>query len=364
MKILELTKTLESFAPLFLQESYDNSGLLIGDPETEVSRALICLDVTDEVIEEAITKKCGLIISHHPLIFKGLKRLTGNSPIERMVTRCIKHDIAVYAAHTNLDNVQQGVNKIICEKIGLEDVKVLDPKAGLLRKLVTFCPDDHAQKVLSAIFKAGAGHIGNYDSCSFNLSGKGSFRALEGANPFVGNMNTMHFENEQRIETIFPVYLQNKILKALFAAHPYEEVAYDVYPLENDFDKTGAGMIGKLKSAEPAADFLLRIKHAFDVKCLRHTRLTKDKLQTVAVCGGSGSFLTGKAIAAGADVFVTGDVKYHEFFDADGKILLADLGHYESEQFTCELIKSVLLKKFPNFAALISMVNTNPVSYL
>lgn len=364
MKIVELTKTLESFAPLFLQESYDNSGLLIGDPETEVSRALICLDVTDEVIEEAITKKCGLIISHHPLIFKGLKRLTGNSPIERMVTRCIKHDIAVYAAHTNLDNVQQGVNKIICEKIGLEDVKVLDPKAGLLRKLVTFCPDDHAQKVLSAIFKAGAGHIGNYDSCSFNLSGKGSFRALEGANPFVGNVNTMHFENEQRIETIFPVYLQNKILKALFAAHPYEEVAYDVYPLENDFDKTGAGMIGKLKSAEPAADFLLRIKHAFDVKCLRHTRLTKDKLQTVAVCGGSGSFLTGKAIAAGADVFVTGDVKYHEFFDADGKILLADLGHYESEQFTCELIKSVLLKKFPNFAALISMVNTNPVSYL
>lgn len=364
MKIVELTKTLESFAPLFLQESYDNSGLLIGDPETEVSRALICLDVTDEVIEEAITKKCGLIISHHPLIFKGLKRLTGNSPIERMVTRCIKHDIAVYAAHTNLDNVQQGVNKIICEKIGLEDVKVLDPKAGLLRKLVTFCPDDHAQKVLSAIFKAGAGHIGNYDSCSFNLSGKGSFRALEGANPFVGNVNTMHFENEQRIETIFPVYLQNKILKALFAAHPYEEVAYDVYPLENDFDKTGAGMIGKLKSAEPAADFLHRIKHAFDVKCLRHTRLTKDKLQTVAVCGGSGSFLTGKAIAAGADVFVTGDVKYHEFFDADGKILLADLGHYESEQFTCELIKSVLLKKFPNFAALISMVNTNPVSYL
>lgn len=364
MKIVELTKTLESFAPLFLQESYDNSGLLIGDPETKVSRALICLDVTDEVIEEAITKKCGLIISHHPLIFKGLKRLTGNSPIERMVTRCIKHDIAVYAAHTNLDNVQQGVNKIICEKIGLEDVKVLDPKAGLLRKLVTFCPDDHAQKVLSAIFKAGAGHIGNYDSCSFNLSGKGSFRALEGANPFVGNVNTMHFENEQRIETIFPVYLQNKILKALFAAHPYEEVAYDVYPLENDFDKTGAGMIGKLKSAEPAADFLLRLKHAFDVKCLRHTRLTKDKLQTVAVCGGSGSFLTGKAIAAGADVFVTGDVKYHEFFDADGKILLADLGHYESEQFTCELIKSVLLKKFPNFAALISMVNTNPVSYL
>jgi dinuclear metal center YbgI/SA1388 family protein len=364
MKIIEITKALESFAPLFLQESYDNAGLIIGDPETEIDNALISLDVTDEVIEEAISMKCGLVISHHPLIFKGLKRLNANSPIERMVTKCIKHDIAVYAAHTNLDNVQQGVNKIICEKIGLENVRVLEPKAGLLRKLVTFCPDEHAQKVLSAIFEAGAGHIGNYDSCSFNVSGKGSFRALEDANPFVGNVNAMHFENEQRIETIFPVYLQNKILNALFAAHPYEEVAYDVYPLENDFNKTGAGMIGKLPSAEPAADFLLRMKHVFDVQCLRHTRLTKDNVQTVAVCGGSGSFLTGKAIAAGADVFVTGDVKYHEFFDADGKILLADLGHYESEQFTCELIKSILLEKFPNFAALISAVNTNPVSYL
>jgi dinuclear metal center YbgI/SA1388 family protein len=364
MKIREITKALESFAPLFLQESYDNAGLIIGDPETEIDNALISLDVTEELIEEAISMKCGLVISHHPLIFKGLKRLNADHPIGRMVTKCIKHNVAVYAAHTNLDNVQQGVNKIICDMIGLDDVRVLEPKAGLLRKLVTFCPDEHAQKVLSAIFEAGAGHIGNYDSCSFNVSGKGSFRALEGANPFVGSVNAMHFENEQRIETIFPVYLQHKILSALFAAHPYEEVAYDIYPLENTFDKAGAGMIGILPSAEPALDFLLRIKDVFNVHCLSHTRVIKDEVQTVAVCGGSGSFLTGKAIAAGADVFVTGDVKYHEFFDADGKILLADPGHYESEQFTCELIKSILLEKFPNFAALISAVNTNPVFYL
>jgi dinuclear metal center YbgI/SA1388 family protein len=364
MKIKELTQTIETLAPLHLQESYDNSGLIIGNPEAEVQRALIAVDITDKVIDEAISQQCGLIISHHPLIFKGLKKITVNNAVERMAIRCIKNDIAIYAAHTNLDNVQHGVNKIIGEKIGLTEMRILDPKAGMLRKLVTFCPDAHADKVRAAIFSAGAGHIGNYDSCSFNLSGQGSFRALDGANPFVGKVSTLHFESEQRIETIFPVYRQTEVLRAMFAAHPYEEVAYDIYPLENESNNAGAGIIGKLKKPEPTMEFLKRIKNAFKTNCLRHTKLIRDEVQIIAVCGGSGSFLTQKAIYAAADVFVTGDVKYHEFFDADNNIILADLGHYESEQFTSELIKSVLLEKFPNFAALISEVNTNPVFYL
>lgn len=364
MKLKEIVQVLETYAPLHLQESYDNCGLIIGDPEAETDCALIALDVTPEVIDEAVKHQCRLIISHHPMIFKGVKKITGNTLTGQMILQCIKNEIAVYAAHTNLDNMHTGVNRMISDKIGLQNLSILEPKTGLLRKLVTFCPDEHADRVRQAIFKAGAGHIGDYDSCSFNLSGQGSFRALDGANPFVGNVNQLHLENEQRIETIFPVYRQTAILKALFGAHPYEEVAYDIYPLENEFDKVGAGMIGELPAPEQVADLLIRLRKVFKTGCIRHTRMLKRNVSKIAVCGGSGSFLLPAAIHAGADVFVTADVKYHEFFDADGKILLADPGHYESEQFTCELIKNVLSEKIPNFATRISEVITNPISYL
>lgn len=364
MKLKEIVQALETYSPLHLQESYDNSGLIIGDPEAEIDSALIALDVTPEVIDEAMKHHCRLIISHHPMIFKGVKRITGKTPTEQMISRCIKNEIAVYAAHTNLDNMHTGVNRMICDKIGLQNLSILEPKTGMLRKLVTFCPDEHAAKVRQAIFEAGAGHIGDYDSCSFSLTGQGSFRALDGANPFVGNLNQLHVENEQRIETIFPVYRQAAILKALFNAHPYEEVACDIYPLENEFDKVGAGMMGELPEPEHAGDLLIRLRQVFKTGCIRHTRILERTVSKIAVCGGSGSFLLPAAIKAGADVFVTADVKYHEFFDAHGKILLADPGHYESEQFTCELIKNVLSEKIPNFAAHISKVITNPVAYL
>lgn len=364
MKISEIATALENFAPLNLQESYDNAGLIIGSPADEVNGAIIALDVTEEVIDEAIQQNCNLIIAHHPLIFKGIKKIGSKHPVERMVTRCIKNDLAVYAAHTNLDNVEFGVNKMICDKIGLTQTSILAPKSQLLRKLVAFCPEDHARKVREAMFAAGAGHIGNYDNCSFNSTGQGSFRALEGAKPFVGNLNSIHFEKEVRIETVFPVYRQAETLKALTLSHPYEEVAYDIYPIENEFNKVGAGMIGNLDQPVKTIDFLNNLKELFGVKCLRHTRIISEKVQSVAVCGGSGSFLTGAAIARQADIFITGDVKYHEFFDADGKILIADIGHFESEQFTTEVIKNILSEKFPTFAARISMVNTNPVFYL
>lgn len=364
MKIAEIIAVIENAAPLVLQESYDNSGLIIGSPDTEVNSALITLDVTDAVIDEALKYQCNLIIAHHPLIFKSIKKIGTKYPVERMITRCIKNDLAVYAAHTNLDNVAQGVNKMICDKIGLENVTVLAPKSMMLRKLVTFCPVSYAEMVRKALFDAGAGHIGNYDNCSFNAEGRGTFRALAGSSPFIGKIDELHTEPEIRIETIFPVYRQSSVLDALFGVHPYEEVAYDIYPLENDFFAVGAGMTGNLKNSEPTMDFLHRIKKVFGIPCLRHTKIIRQSVQKIAVCGGTGSFLLSGAMAEKADVYITGDIKYHEFFDADEKILFVDIGHYESEQFTTDVIRNILSEKIPTFATRISKIRTNPVFYL
>ncbi|MBI9033548.1 MAG: Nif3-like dinuclear metal center hexameric protein [Bacteroidales bacterium] len=364
MRIRDIIDFLEAYAPVALQESYDNSGLLVGDQNQDLQGALICLDVTDKIIEEARSKKCNLIISHHPLIFKGLKQLTGSNYIERIVIKAIKNDIAIYASHTNLDKVKNGVSGMIAQKLGLKDPQILSEQKDMLRKLVTFCPIEKADMVRDSIFKAGAGHIGNYDDCSFSSIGTGTFRANEQANPYIGEVNKLHFENETRIETIYPIFKEKQILKALFESHPYEEVAYDIYPLNNSMDSIGLGIIGELEKAVSEKDFLLYIKNHMKTKCVRHTPFRSRPIKKVAVCGGSGSFMTKTAINAGADILITGDIKYHEFFDADGSILLADIGHYESEQFTKDLLHSILKEKFTNFAILKSEINTNPVQYL
>jgi dinuclear metal center YbgI/SA1388 family protein len=364
MTIKDLTEKIEEFAPLSLQESYDNAGLIIGDPNTTIKGALITLDVTEEVMYEAINNGCNLIIAHHPLIFKGIKKLNNKSQVERMIVLAVKNDIAIYAAHTNLDNVQHGVNAMIAKKLGLVNISILAPKDQLLKKLVTFCPADHAEKVRESIFNAGAGHIGNYDSCSFNILGEGTFRAGEGADPFVGEVDHLHTEKETRIESVFPDYLKNRIVSAMLKAHPYEEVAYDIYPIENRFNLVGAGMVGELEKDEDTHEFLARIKKVFGSGCIRYTNIVKGKISRVAVCGGSGSFLLQDAIASGADIFITGDIKYHEFFEADNKIIIADVGHYESEQFTKELLMNFVKKNIATFAVRISEANTNPISYL
>jgi len=363
MKISDLTSAIEAFAPLQLQESYDNAGLIIGEPETEATGALIALEVTDEVISEAVALNFNLIVVHHPLIFKGLKQIGSNNLIGRLVKECIKNDIAVYAAHTNLDNVQAGVNQIICDRLGLKETTVLSPTIKPLRKLAVFVPEKHADKLRQALHNAGSGHIGDYDSCSFNIQGQGTFRALDGADPFVGTIGQIHTENEIRIEVIYPFFKEKNILEAMRQNHPYQEVAFDIYQLLNDYDRIGAGMIGTLEAPESTVGFLKRLKRTFGSKCIRHTGMINEKVQKIAVCGGSGSFLIQKAIAAGADVFVTGDVKYHEFFEADGKIVIADIGHYESEQFTKELLMNILKKNFSTFAVQISAANTNPIVY-
>jgi len=364
MILSEITSYLKLMFPLALQENYDNSGLLVGLDGTEISGALICLDVTEAILDEAVEKGCNLVISHHPLIFSGLKSLTGRTETERMVMRAIKENIAIFALHTNLDNHHEGVNHYLCQKLGIQNAEILRPVSGMLRKLVTFCPVSHANYVREALFNAGAGHIGNYDQCSFNSSGEGTFRALEGATPFVGEPGKLHTEPELRIETIFPAYLENALVDALKMAHPYEEVAFDIYPLTNPNSRIGAGMIGDLPNKVDAGDFLFSVKNIFQTGCIRHTELKNKKIQRVAVCGGSGSFLIKDAINCGADIYITGDIKYHDFFLPENKMILADIGHYESEQFTKELIYTLLKKKFTTFALFISGTNTNPVNYL
>lgn len=363
MLLKDFLAEMEAVASFSVQEPYDNSGIQVGDPLMEVSKGLICIDVTPAVIAEAIEKKCNLIISHHPLIFKGLKRITGDHYVEKVIIQAIKHDIAIVSMHTNLDNIASGVNHKLATSLGLTDLKILDSRKGLLKKLVTFCPNDHAQAVRTAIFLAGAGHIGEYDCCSYNVEGLGSFRAGEGASPFVGKKNEVHFEKEVRIETIFPAFLGNKIIAEMKKAHPYQEVAYDIYPLDNSFDNVGSGMIGTLKEPLAEKDFMNHVKKVLKVSVVKHSPLTGQLISKVALCGGSGSFLLDKAMQAGAQAFVTADVKFHQFFDPWPQLLLVDAGHYETEQFTKELLYEVVNKKFSKFALLISEVNTNPVSY-
>jgi len=364
MKVGDIVNFFEQLAPLSYQESYDNSGLIIGDKQMEVKSVLLSLDVTPDIVKEAIQIGANVIVTHHPIIFSGLKKITGSNYIEQSVILAIKNDIAIYAAHTNFDSVKNGVNIAIANKLGIKNPQILQPLANELVKLVTFVPKDHAEKVRLAIFDAGAGHIGNYDSCSYNVDGFGTFRGNDSTNPFVGEKGKIHQEPEVRLETIMPKSIQGKVLDALFTSHPYEEVAYDLYPLSNRYNEVGLGMVGDMESAMTPIDFLRFVKSSFNAGCVRYTALSSKNIQRVAFCGGSGASFLKAAMAAMADAFITGDFKYHQFFDAEGKILIVDIGHYESEQFTIDLFYDYLSKKFPNFAVLKSKITTNPINYL
>ncbi|MCV9389463.1 Nif3-like dinuclear metal center hexameric protein [Reichenbachiella ulvae] len=363
MKISEVIGILNQWAPPAYQESYDNSRLITGDPNQELKGVLISLDCTEAVVREAIEQGCNMIVAHHPIVFKGLKSLTGKNYVERTVIQAIKNDIAIFSIHTNLDNVQTGVNYKIAKKIGLEQCQILAPKGEILTKLTTFIPKAHTDEVLKAMHQAGAGEIGNYDHCSFSVEGTGRFRANESANPHVGNKGEVHQENENRVEVIIPSYLQNKVLRALKKAHPYEEVAYYLSNLNNLNQEVGAGMVGKLPTPIPTKEFLQLLKDRFNLSVIKHTFIHTDTIEKVALCGGAGSFLLGTAKSSGADIFITGDFKYHEFFDAEDSIIIADIGHYESEVFTKELIYDYLKEKIANIALNFSKENTNPVKY-
>lgn len=364
MKIKDITQYLESFAPLSLQESYDNSGLIVGSGSTEVTGALICLDSTEEVVDEAIANNCNLIIAHHPIVFSGLKRFNGKNYIERTVMKAIKNDIAIYAIHTNLDNVYNGVNGMIAERIGLTNTRILSNKKNIDFKLISYVPQTHTEEVLNALFDAGAGNIGNYSECSFSSEGKGTFKGNENSNAFVGEKGNRHTEPEHKIEVLVPGHLKGRITAALKKAHPYEEVAFDLFTLQQNSPVVGSGMVGELEEPMPKMEFLKKLKTQLKTDCIRFTDTSSETIKKVAICGGAGSFLLGAAKGAGADIFITGDFKYHQFFDGEDDIMIADVGHYESEQYTKDLINRILSEKFSTFAPLISKVNTNPINYL
>jgi dinuclear metal center YbgI/SA1388 family protein len=363
MTISSIISFLEKTAPLSLQEDYDNAGLITGNRDWPCTGALISLDATEEVMKEAIERKCNLVIAHHPIVFKGLKKINGKNYVERAVITAIKNDIAIYAIHTNLDNVMEGVNGKIADKLGLINRSILSPKQDLLQKLAVFVPEAHKETLLDALFAAGAGNIGNYSECSFGSEGTGTYKPGDSATPFLGKIGERHSEKEVKVEVIFPNWLKQQVVKAMLKAHPYEEVAYDLYSLSNPFRQTGSGMIGELENAVEEGFILKYIKDKFNIAVIRHTPLLGKKVKKLAICGGAGSFLTGAAIASGADMYITADVKYHEFFDADKRLVLADIGHYESEQYTVELLAELLTQNFPNFAVLKTGVQTNPVQY-
>ncbi|HEX2934189.1 MAG TPA: Nif3-like dinuclear metal center hexameric protein [Bacteroidales bacterium] len=362
--IKDVIQYIEEFAPSMYQESYDNSGIQVGNTDVALKGILLSIDVTESVVDEAIQNGLNLIISHHPVIFGGIKQLTGKKYTERVVIKAIKNDITIYSCHTNIDNYLYGVSYRIAEKLGLQNIQVLKPLSSGLCKLVTYVPIDHLAKVQEAVFNAGAGHIGNYKWCSFNAKGDGTFWGNDNTNPFVGEKGKLHTEPETRFETIFPKHIEAKVIDALLKAHPYEEVAYDLYALHNINNQFGAGAIGTLTETMPEKEFLMHIKNTFRADVLRHTQLLGKNVKTVALCGGSGSFLLNDARRARADVFISADFKYHQFFDAESQIVIADIGHFESEQFTLEIFYELLIKKLSNFAICFTKVKTNPINYI
>lgn len=364
MKLKDLCTYLDTSVPLSFQESYDNCGLQIGLPDTELTSALLSLDVTEAVLDEAIESGCNLIISHHPLIFSGIKKITGQSSTERIIFKALQNNISVYSAHTNLDVMPEGVSYKMAEKLNLKNIKILSPLSGRLLKLVTYIPAAHLEAVRNAVFEAGAGVTGNYDSCGFTTEGTGSFRGNEKSEPFAGEKGKLHNEKEIRFETVLFSHLKEKVIAALLASHPYEEVAYDIYSLENKNAGTGLGCVGEFEHLIGETEFLNLVSEIFGAEGLRYSQLTGKRLKKIALCGGAGSSLLKDAIAAGADVFVTSDIKYHNFFDAENKILLVDAGHYETEKFSTEVLKDLIIKKFPKFAVRFSETNTNPINYL
>ena len=364
MKLKEICSYLDTVVPISFQESYDNSGLQIGDPENEINSVMISLEVTENVLDEAISHNCGLIITHHPLIFSPVKKLIGRNYVEKLLFRAVKNEIAIYSSHTNLDILKDGVSRKMASKLNLRNIQVLSPLKNHLLKLVTYIPKDHLDNVRDSIFKAGAGVIGNYDKCSFSVGGAGSYRGGEASAPFAGEKGKLHFENEIRFETIMLSHLKDQVIRALLDSHPYEEVAYDIFSLENEYNNAGLGCVGELPEPMEEHEFLKRLSAIFEARSVRFSKLREKKINKVALCGGAGIGFLNDAFKSGADVYVTSDMKYHDFFNAENRILLVDIGHYESEKFSTEILYDLIIKKFPTFAVRFSETNTNPINYL
>ncbi len=363
IQVKDITNYLEQWAPLCYQEDYDNSGLLIGTSDAVVTGVLICLDVTEDVMNEAIREGCNLIIAHHPIIFTKIKQITTATHTGRSIMQAIKHNIAIYAIHTNLDNIAEGINGCMAGRLNLQKQCILEPKTHTFQKLAVYVPLAYVDIVRDALHEAGAGHIGNYTRCSFMTAGIGTFQPNDMAHPTIGQKDILEQVNEYKLEVIYPNYLSKHIITALQKAHPYEEVAYLIQPLENKDNQVGGGMIGELKEPLDIHSFLSYLKDKMHLKHIRHSVPSNNNIKRVALCGGAGISLLPEAIKNGADAFITADVKYHNFLDAAEKLLLVDVGHYESEVSMRELLYNKLLQEYKNILLLISKSNTNPVCY-
>ena len=364
MKIKDVTTILERLAPLSYQESYDNSGLIIGDRNDDLKSILITLDCTEEVLDEAIKNKCNLIVAHHPILFKSIKKLNGDNYVQRVIIKAIKNNISIYAIHTNLDNVINGVNSTIANRLELINCEILQPKYDILKQLIVYCPESYSKKLKESLFSLGAGAIGDYEQCSFSSKGIGTFFPKKDSKPFIGEVGKVHEGLEDCIEMIFPKNIEGALIECINKNHPYEEVAYQIFNLDIKYKNVGSGLIGELKESIEEKDFLFYLKDKMNTSNIRHTNLRNKKIKKVAVCGGAGSFLLSTAISKNADIFISSDFKYHEFFDADNKLVIADIGHFESEQYTKGLIYDFLRKKITKFAVHLSQVNTNPINYI
>ncbi|SHF36275.1 Nif3-like dinuclear metal center hexameric protein [Chryseobacterium vrystaatense] len=363
MTISEVISKIENRIPLQQAEDFDNVGLLCGAPERNVSGILVCHDALENVVDEAIQKNCNLIVCFHPIIFSGLKSLTGKNYVERAVLKAIENKIAIYAIHTAFDNDLFGVNYGICSHLGLKDMKILQPKKNNLQQLTVFVPKEHSSQVKEALFSAGAGNIGFYDECSFTLNGKGTFRPMEGSIPFSGQQNIRENADEDMISVIFEGYKLRGLISAMKSAHPYEEVAYQVYQLENENQHSGLGMYGDFEEGIDEQDFLRLVKEKFDLEVIKHSDFNQKKIKRVGVLGGSGASGIKSALSRKCDAYLTGDIKYHDYFLAESKMLICDIGHYESEQFVTQQLFEILSQKFSTFAISKSIEKTNPVNY-
>lgn len=363
MKISEITGAIEKYAPLWLQEEWDNAGLQVGDTDREATGAVLCVDATEAIVDEAIDRGVNLVISHHPLLFRGLKRITGRTATERIVAKALKHDIAIYSAHTNMDSAPGGVSWATGRRAGLTAMRTLVPQQGRLMKLAVFVPSAYSNAVSEALWNAGAGRMGNYDRCAYMTDGRGTYRPLPGADPAIGTVGQSHTEAETRIEVVFPTAISGRVVQAMLKAHPYEEPAFDLIPLANDITSAGLGVIGSLKTPMPASEYIAWVKQALGIGAIPYAGDARRMVHRVALCGGAGAEFIGNAIAAGADLYMCGDLKYHDFTTHADSIVLADIGHYESEQCTKEIFYDIIQKNFPNFATYYAEEDKNPISY-
>ncbi len=356
----DLSSALESVAPSLYAESYDNVGLLVGRSEWKCEKVLVALDITEAVVQEAIEKGVQAIVAHHPVIFGGIQRLTGEDTAQRAIELAIKHSIALLACHTNLDAIEGGVSYRMAQAISLVNVRTLQPRSGLLWNLIVYVPAESAETLLEALWEAGAGKMGAYDECAFRSHGLGSFRPKEGAHPHNGVIGERAFADEIRLELLVPEGARKKVHQCMMEHHPYEEIAHSWLKHDGVHHSVGFGAIGQWDACDwPEA--VRRIKTAFGVASFRHTMPIASDYRTVAVCGGAGADLLAQAKSQQAELFITSDITYHRYFGADDRLVFIDIGHWESEQHAMELLIDIVREKFPNFAVLKSETNTNPM---